>query len=122
MSELLALGISHKTARRERRELVALTEGRASGLLHELVQAPEVHEAAAISTCNRTELYLVAPDAVGAESLALGVLSREAGTPPTELVGHLYSLRGADAAMHLFKVTAGLDSMIVGEAEVQGQV
>jgi len=122
MSELLALGISHKTAPLALRERVALTEGRASGLLHELVQAPEVHEAAAISTCNRAELYLVAPDAVGAESLALGVLAREAGTPPTELVGHLYSLRGADAAFHLFRVTAGLDSMIVGEAEVQGQV
>jgi glutamyl-tRNA reductase len=91
-------------------------------VLHELVQAAEVHEAAAISTCNRTELYLAAPDAVGAESHALGVLAREAGTPPTELVGHLYSLRSTDAAIHLFMVTAGLDSMIVGEAEVQGQV
>jgi glutamyl-tRNA reductase len=122
VSELLSLGVSHKTAPLELRERVALTEGRAAGVLNELVEAPEVHEAAAISTCNRTELYLAAPDGVGAESLALGVLAREAGTPPTELVGHLYSLRGADAAMHLFRVTAGLDSMIVGEAEVQGQV
>src|SRR5947208_1881970 len=122
MAELLALGISHKTAPLELRERVALTEGRATGVLRELVQAPEVQEAAAISTCNRTELYMAAPGAVGAESLALGVLAREAGTPPTELVGHLYSLRGADAALHLFRVTAGLDSMILGEAEVQGQV
>jgi glutamyl-tRNA reductase len=122
MSELLALGVSHKTAPLELRERVALTEGRAAGVLNELVEAPEVHEAAAISTCNRTELYFAARDGVGAESLALGVLAREAGTPPTELVGHLYSLRGADAALHLFRVTAGLDSMIVGEAEVQGQV
>jgi glutamyl-tRNA reductase len=122
VTELLALGISHKTAPLGLRERVAFTEGRAAGLLRELVAAPEVHEAAAISTCNRTELYLAAPDPVGAESLALGVLAREGGTPPTELVGHLYSLRGADAAMHLFKVTAGLDSMILGEAEVQGQV
>ena len=62
MSELLALGISHKTAPLELRERVALTEGRAAGVLRELVEAPEVHEAAAISTCNRTELYMVAPD------------------------------------------------------------
>ncbi len=122
MTELLALGISHKTAPLGLRERVAFTEGRAAGLLRELVAAPEIHEAAAISTCNRTELYLAAPDPVGAESLALGVLAREAGTPPTELVGHLYSLRGADAGIHLFRVTAGLDSMILGEAEVQGQV
>jgi glutamyl-tRNA reductase len=122
MSELLALGISHKTAPLELRERVALTEGRATGVLSELVETPGVQEAVAISTCNRTELYLAAQDPVGAESRALGVLAREAGTPPTELVGHLYSLRGADAALHLFRVTAGLDSMIVGEAEVQGQV
>ena len=122
MTELLALGVSHKTAPLELRERVALTEGRATGVLNELVEAAEVQEAAAISTCNRTELYLAAPDPVGAESRALGVLAREAGTPPTELVGHLYSLRGADAVLHLFQVTAGLDSMILGEAEVQGQV
>ena len=122
MSELLALGISHKTAPLELRERVAFTEGRAAGMIRELVEAPEVHEAAAISTCNRTELYMVAPDGVAAESLALGVLAREAEIRPTELVGHLYSLRAADGAAHLFMVTAGLDSMIIGEAEVQGQV
>ena len=122
MSELLALGISHKTAPLQLRERVALTEGRAAGVIRELVEAPEVHEAAAISTCNRTELYLVTPNGVAAESLALGVLAREAEIRLTELVGHLYSLHAAEGAAHLFRVTAGLDSMIIGEAEVQGQV
>ena len=122
MSELLALGISHKTAPLELRERMALTEGRATGVLSELVGAEGVHEAAAISTCNRTELYLFAADGVAAESLALATLAREADTRPTELVGHLYSLRGAAAAEQLFRVTAGLDSMIIGETEVQGQV
>src|SRR5215204_4374401 len=122
MAELLALGISHKTAPLGLRERVAMTEGRAAGVLRELVEAPEVREVAAISTCNRTELYVAAADPVGAEARVLGVLAREAGTPPTELVGHLYSLRGLDAALHLFQVTAGLDSMILGEAEIQGQV
>jgi glutamyl-tRNA reductase len=122
MPELLALGISHKTAPLELRERVAFTEGRAAGMVRELVEAPEVHEAVAISTCNRTELYLFAPDGVAAESLALGVLAREADIRPTELVGHLYSLRATDGASHLFRVTAGLDSMIIGEAEIQGQV
>jgi glutamyl-tRNA reductase len=122
VTELLALGVSHKTAPLELRERVALTEGRAAGVLRELVEAPEVQEVAAISTCNRTELFVAASDRVGAEALVLGVLAREAGTPPTELVGHLYSLRAVDAALHLFRVTAGLDSMILGEAEVQGQV
>jgi glutamyl-tRNA reductase len=122
MSELLALGISHKTAPLELRERLALTEGRAVGILGELVDSEEVHEAAAISTCNRTELYLVVSEAVAAESQALAVLVREADIRPTELMGHLYSLRSAAAAEHLFRVTAGLDSMIIGEAEVQGRV
>ena len=122
VSELLALGVSHKTAPLELRERMALTEGRAVGMLNDLVERPEVLEAAAISTCNRTELYLYASDAVGAEAAALGLLSREAETQPTELVAHLYSVRGTDAADHLLRVSAGLDSMIIGETEIQGQV
>lgn len=122
MAELLALGVSHKTAPLELRERMALTEGRAVGVLGELLERGEILEAAAISTCNRTELYLYAADPVGAEAAALGLLSREAGIQPTELVGSLYSLRGPGAAEHLFRVTSGLDSMIIGEAEVQGQV
>jgi glutamyl-tRNA reductase len=122
VSELLALGVSHKTAPLELRERMALTEGRAVGVLGELLERPEVLEATAISTCNRTELYLFASDPVGAESAALGLLAREADTQPTELVGHLYSLRASAAAEHLMEVTAGLDSMIIGEAEIQGQV
>jgi glutamyl-tRNA reductase len=122
MSELLALGVSHKTAPLDLRERLSLTEGRAVGALHELTAADGIHEAAAISTCNRTELYLVVSDTVEAESTALGVLTRQAEIRPTELLGHLYSLRSSEAAHHLFQVTAGLDSMILGEAEIQGQV
>ena len=122
MSELLALGVSHKTAPLDLRERLSLTEGSAVGALRELTASEGIHEAAAISTCNRTELYLVVSDTVEAESTALGVLTRQADIPPTELLGHLYSRRGTDAAHHLFRVTAGLDSMVVGEAEIQGQV
>jgi glutamyl-tRNA reductase len=122
MSEILALGVSHKTAPLDLRERLSLTEGRAVAALRELTEGATITEAAAISTCNRTELYLVVSDPVEAESEALGVLTRKAGTPPTELLGHLYSLRGEDASRHLLRVTAGLDSMIVGEAEIQGQV
>ena len=122
MSELLALGVSHKTAPLELRERLALTEGHAAGVLGELRASEPVAEAAAVSTCNRTEIYLVAADPVEAESLALSALAREAGIRPTELVESLYSLRGSAAARHLFSVASGLDSMILGEAEIQGQV
>jgi glutamyl-tRNA reductase len=122
MPELLALGVSHKTAPLDLRERLSLTEGRAVSALAELTAASGIHEAAAISTCNRTELYLIVSDPVEAESTALGVLTRQADIRPTELLSHLYSLRATDAARHLLQVTAGLDSMILGEAEIQGQV
>ena len=122
MSGLLALGVSHHTAPLALRERLALTEGRAASVLNALISEEPITEATAVSTCNRTELYLVASDSVEAETAALGVLAREASIRPTELLGPLYSLRGPEAAAHLFRVTAGLDSMIVGEAEIQGQV
>ena len=98
MSGLLALGVSHRTAPLALREQLALTEGRAAGVLNALVSEEPISEAAALSTCNRTELYLVATDSVEAEAAGLGVLAREAGIRPTELLGPLYSLRGAEAA------------------------
>lgn len=119
---LLCLGVSHKTAPLALRERLALPAGRSTTILTELVAHDAVDEAVAISTCNRTELYLVASDPVEAEAAALATLSRQAGLRPTELLGHLYSLRGVDAVRHLFSVAAGLDSMILGEAEIQGQV
>jgi glutamyl-tRNA reductase len=120
--ELLALGASHKTASLELRERIALPTARAARVLAELTEHEAVHEAVALFTCNRTELYLITADALEAENAALAILSRQAGLRPTELLGSLYSLRGAEAVEHLFAVTGGLDSMIVGEAEIQGQV
>ncbi len=121
-AEVLALGASHKTASLELRERLALPAGRAIAVLRELTGHDSIHEAVAISTCNRTELHLVAEDSLEAENATLSILSRQAEVRPTELVGSMYSLRGDDAVRHLFSVAAGLDSMIVGEAEVQGQV
>jgi glutamyl-tRNA reductase len=122
MSELLVLGISYKTAPVELRERVALPEGRAASVLRELASSEHIHEAVALSTCNRTELYLAVDDDVDAETTALGILARQADIRPTELVSHLYSLRNTEAARHLFRVTAGLDAMVIGETEIQGQV
>jgi glutamyl-tRNA reductase len=122
MSELLAIGVSHKTAPVEVRERLALPEARAPEFLRDLRGSAEVQEAVAISTCNRTELYLVVSDPVEAESTVLTMLARQAGIRPTALAGTIYSHRNCDAARHLYRVTAGLESMIIGEAEIQGQV
>jgi glutamyl-tRNA reductase len=122
VSELLLLGTSHKTAPLAVRERVALPEGRVEQFLLELAEHPEIREAVVLSTCNRTELYVVVSDPVEAETTVLGMLARQAGLRPTELIDGIYSDRNCDAARHLYRVTSGLESMIVGEAEVQGQV
>jgi glutamyl-tRNA reductase len=122
MSELLALGISHKTTPVALRERLAFTESEAVRLAERMIATAEVREAVALSTCNRTELYLVVGDPVRAETDALAMLARHAGIDPTELAREIYTPRNCDAARQLFRVTAGLESMIVGEAEIQGQV
>jgi glutamyl-tRNA reductase len=122
MSELLALGISHKTAPVALRERLAFTQSQAVEFAKQLVASPEVHEAVVISTCNRTETYLVVGDPVRAESEVLGALAHRAGIRPTELAQEIYSPRNCEAARQLYRVTSGLESMILGEAEIQGQV
>jgi glutamyl-tRNA reductase len=122
MSELLALGISHKTAPVALRERLAFTDSEAAEFAREATATAEAREAVVISTCNRTEVYLVVGDPVRAESEVLGLLARRAGIRPTELAEVMYFPRNCDAARQLYRVTAGLESMIVGEAEIQGQV
>ena len=118
--ELLCLGISHKTAPVAVRERLALTTTSAQELCRELVATEAIREAVAISTCNRTEIYLVG-DPVAAETELLGRLAQRADTRPTELADAIYAPRNCDAARQLYRVVAGLESMIVGEAEIQGQ-
>ena len=85
MSELLAIGVSHKTAPVAVRERLALPEARAGEFLRDLRGTADVHEAVALSTCNRTELYVVVGNPVEAESRALAMLASQAGIRPTEL-------------------------------------
>jgi glutamyl-tRNA reductase len=118
----LCLGISYHAAPVALRERAALTPKQAADFASALCGEGEVQEAVVISTCNRTELYLVAADPVAGEGAALAALARHAGIRPTELAELSYSPRNCDAARQLFRVTAGLDSMILGEHEVQGQV
>ncbi len=127
MSELLALGVSHKTAPVALRERLAFTESEAVAFAARLTSREggatgQVSEAVAISTCNRTEVYLVVGDPVQAESDVLGLLAKRARIRLTELAEAIYSPRNCDAARHLFRVTAAVEAMVVGEAEIQGQV
>ena len=98
MTELLALGASHKTAPLVLRERIALTEGGAERLVRELTTHEAIGEAVALSTCNRTELYLLVHDPVEAESAVLALLARRAGIRPTAL--STASTRCATAMRH----------------------
>jgi glutamyl-tRNA reductase len=121
VSELLCVGISHKTAPVAVRERLSLSTKEAGQLCADLVATEDVREAVAISTCNRTELYVVVSDPVRAETDILARLTQRAHIRPTELADALYAPRNCDAARQLFRVVSGLESMIVGEAEIQGQ-
>jgi glutamyl-tRNA reductase len=119
---LLALAVSYKTAPLALRERVELSEGRAAALLGSLTAQAEIEEAASLSTCNRTELYLATSNPDRAAQVTTAELARIGDVPPQQLRRAIRTLRGTNAARHLFRVAAGLDSMVIGEAEIQGQV
>jgi len=120
---IVAVGLSHRTAPVELRERFAVTEARLPEALAQLKRWPGIREGIILSTCNRVELYAVVQDtAMGLESLSeyLVTLAAAVGSGPLE--PHLYRLDGADAVKHLFRVTASLDSMVIGEPQILGQV
>ena len=117
---LIALGLNHLTAPVALREQVAFDPESATAALHELQQEPGVEEAMILSTCNRTELYVGV--AAGAEQLPQAWLSRHHCLTPGKLDEFLYRHDEQDAARHLFRVATGLDSMVLGEPQILGQV
>ena len=121
-SELLALGVSHKTAPVALRERLAFTEAHATDFARQAIGSEHVHEAVLICTCNRTEIYLVVGDPVKAEAEVFCLLCERAGIRPTELTDAIYSPSNCDAARQLYRVASGLESMVIGEAEIQGQI
>jgi glutamyl-tRNA reductase len=112
--ELFLVGLSHKSAAIGVRERVALSSEALKEALQELRGAEGVEEALIVSTCNRVEVYLQA----AADAAARGFFTSRA----PEAAPHLYSKRGMDAVRHLFRVSASLDSMVVGEQQILGQV
>ncbi len=109
---VVVAGISHKTASLELRERLALDEEAALHVSRDLLDEGVACEAVALSTCNRTELYLYGRDSLAARQAALSHLARHAGVTPGELEPSLYSYSGDRAISHLFRVTSSLDSMV----------
>jgi glutamyl-tRNA reductase len=119
---LVVLGLSHKTAPVAQREKAALSDAESRELLRDLTAAGVVSEAVALSTCNRTEIYASAPDPSRAEDALAAALVAHTHMSPDELACARYVLRDDRAATQLFRVATSLDSMVVGESEIQGQV
>ncbi|MEO6137142.1 MAG: glutamyl-tRNA reductase [Luteimonas sp.] len=115
---LLALGINHQTAPVSLRERVAFADHALPSALASLRALPSVTEVAVLSTCNRTELYAVADD----EGLALADWLARHPDGGIDLHGYLYLHHEAAAVRHLFRVATGLDSLVLGEPQILGQV
>ena len=112
------LGLNHHSAPLEVREKVAFAPDRQAEALADLVGQPGVSEAMLVSTCNRTEIYCVADDPAGARAW----LCASAERMGLVLDPYLYAHSGESAVRHAFRVASGLDSMVLGEPQILGQV
>ena len=119
---LFLVGISHRTATVEIRERVDFQTRGLQAALGAVRAAGIAREAVVLSTCNRSEIYGVTDDLAAVRSATAQFLSDYHGISRAELDPHIYSLTDTDVARHLFRVSAGLDSLVVGEPQIQGQV
>jgi glutamyl-tRNA reductase len=121
--EVALIGCNHRTAPVELRERVAFTPQQALQAGDELRRQGVLEEAVILSTCNRSELYGVPREAfVGVTDAMEEFFTSFHKVSRRELNGHLYRWAGADAVRHLYRVAAGIDSMMLGEAEILGQL
>jgi glutamyl-tRNA reductase len=121
-ANLLVVGLSHRTAGVALLEKLALSPGEMSGVLGEIVGQQYVDEAVVLSTCNRVEIYAAVTAFHGGLADIGGALAARAGLAMHELAPRLYVHYEVDAVRHAFRVAAGLDSMVVGEAQILGQL
>jgi glutamyl-tRNA reductase len=119
---VLVVGLSHHTAPVELLERASVSGEDIPKLLDELTRTGRVGEAMVLSTCNRVEVYAVVEAFHGGLADVSGVLARHAGMDVRTLSRHLYVHYAASAVEHLFTVAAGLDSMVLGEAQILGQL
>jgi glutamyl-tRNA reductase len=119
---IVLVGLSHHTAPLEVRERLAFPNGRLEPALRALVARPAVDEGVIISTCNRVEVMGFSNDAEALAAELPEFLASERGVSRELLAEPLYTHRGRDAVRHLFAVAASLDSMVVGEPQVLGQM
>ncbi len=119
---VIVVGLNHRSAPVELRERVAVPSSSLVKALHDLSSREHLAEVVLLSTCNRTEIYARSTKFHSAVSDVLDFLSEQGGAAPEDFSEHLYTYYDDSAVSHLFGVAAGLDSMILGEGEILGQV
>jgi glutamyl-tRNA reductase len=119
---LFLLGVSHRTAPVDLREQLDFSSRDLGAAVEALATRPGAAESVVLSTCNRSEIYVASDDPRVAKEEIVRFLSQYHGLPVDTFSQHLFSLTDADAAAHLFRVAAGLDSLVVGEPQILGQV
>ncbi|TDR72453.1 glutamyl-tRNA reductase [Paludibacterium purpuratum] len=115
---LLAFGLNHQTAPLAIREKLAFPADILPEALRQLTQSQAAHEAAIVSTCNRTEIYCAGQNPAD----AIAWLAHYHNMSPAEVEPYLYRLDASDVARHAFRVASGLDSMVLGETQILGQL
>src|SRR5262245_22919100 len=119
---LFVAGLSHRNAAVELREQLAVDEDKLRELLRDMAGAGVVREAIILSTCNRVEVYAVADVPGEARATAFRKLCRHRGVEPAAVEAALYTYAEGDAVRHAFRVASSLDSMVIGEPQIPGQV
>ena len=120
--QILLVGISYRTAPVELRERVDFQARGVAEALRALSERGSAREAVVISTCNRAELYVACDEAAATRQDLVHFVSDFQGVAPAEIAPHVYEVIDLDVARHLFRVAAGLDSLVMGEPQILGQV
>jgi glutamyl-tRNA reductase len=119
---IAVIGLSHKTAPVEVREKLSIPEPQIESAIAQLLSYPQIAEVAILSTCNRMEIYIVAKECEPGVREVTQFLSEYSKVPLAQLRRHLFILLHQDAVMHLMRVSAGLDSLVLGEGQILAQV
>ncbi|MCL5038452.1 MAG: glutamyl-tRNA reductase, partial [Firmicutes bacterium] len=119
---ILTMGMNHKTAPVELREKMAFSGSTLEEGLDRLLSFSHLQEVVILSTCNRTEIYAAVENLKEGRFDLAGFISREKSLTEEDLAAHFYVFQGREAVEHLFRVACGLDSLVVGETQILGQV
>jgi len=121
-SKIINIGMNHDTAPVELRECLAAESDQTGGVLSDMLEIPCVKEAFFLSTCNRIEALFIAEEDDEAKKSVISLMSRIGNIPKDEFTPNLYTYEGMDAVRHIFMVASSLDSMVVGEPQILGQI